>query len=60
MPNKEINRFKKDLKSFGLSAAGNLPRIGPALGLYDTYQKGKRLAKSGGKMLSNLERRYLG
>ena len=59
MPNKDMNSFKKDLKDFGMSAASNLPRIGPVLGMYDTYQKGKRLAKSGGKVYRNLKRRYL-
>jgi hypothetical protein len=55
----EINRFKKDLKSFGLSAAGNLPGVGSVLGIYDTYSKGKQLAKSSRRLYKTIKRRYL-
>jgi hypothetical protein len=43
---KDIERFKRDAKAFGRSAAGHVPFVGTALGAYDTAKKGKRLAES--------------
>ena len=34
---KDIERFKKDAKAFGLSAAGHVPGIGKVLGINDPY-----------------------
>ena len=44
--NKDIERFKRDAREFGKSAAGHVPIVGEALGIYDTVQKGRRLSKS--------------
>lgn len=59
MRNREYNRFKRDLKAFGFSAAGNLPHIGPVIGYYDTYNKGRTLVKSGKRLVNSLKRKYL-
>ena len=54
---KDVDRFRKDAKAFGVSAAGHIPGIGKALGIRDTYKKGKRLAKSTSKAVSVIKRR---
>jgi len=54
---KDIARFKKDAKSFGISAAGHLPGVGRALGIHDTYQKGRKLTKSTPRALNVVKRK---
>ena len=54
---KDISRFKKDAKSFGKSLAGHIPGLGRVLGVQDTYQKGRKLAKSTPKAASTIKRR---
>jgi len=54
---KDIERFKRDAKEFGRSAAGHIPGIGKVLGVHDTYQKGKKLKKSTRPALDALKRR---
>jgi len=54
---KDIKRFKRDVKEFGLSAAGHIPGIGRVLGVRDMYQKGKKLKKSTRPALNTLKRR---
>jgi hypothetical protein len=54
---KDVERFKKDLRSFGKSAAGHVPGLGQALGIYDTYQTGSKLAKSTRKVVGKRVRR---
>jgi NAD-dependent SIR2 family protein deacetylase len=55
--NKDIQRFKRDAKEFGISAAGHIPYFGEALGIYDTVQKGRRLSKSTPRAINALKRR---
>ena len=55
--NRDIERFKRDAKAFGLSAADHLPGVGTALGIHDTYQKGRRLANSAPKAVNVFKRR---
>jgi hypothetical protein len=54
---KDVERFKRDAKAFGTSVAGHVPYIGEALGIYDTVQQGRRLAKSTPKAINALKRR---
>lgn len=54
---KDIERFKRDAKAFGTSVAGHVPYIGEALGVYNTAQQGRRLAKSTPKAINALKRR---
>ncbi len=54
---KELEKFKRDAKEFGISAAGHIPHFGKALGIYDTVQKGRRLAKSTPRAINALKRR---
>ena len=54
---KDIERFKKDAKALGLSAAGHVPGVGKVLGINDTYKKGKRLAQSTPRAFSTVKRR---
>jgi hypothetical protein len=54
---KDIERFKRDVKEFGRSAAGHIPYFGEALGIYDTVQKGRRLSKSTPRAINALKRR---
>jgi hypothetical protein len=54
---RDIERFKRDAKAFGTSVAGHVPYIGEALGIYDTVQQGRRLAKSTPKAINALKRR---
>jgi len=54
---KDVERFKRDAKAFGMSVAGHVPHIGEALGIYDTVQNGRRLAKSTPRALDALKRR---
>ena len=54
---REIERFKQDAKAFGFSAAGHVPGVGKVLGINDTYQKGRRLAKSTPRAINSLRRR---
>ena len=53
----DIDIFKKDLREFGLSAAGHIPGLGQALAIRDTYLKGKKLAGSTKKTLKGVRRR---
>ena len=65
---KDIERFKKDAKAFGISAAGHVPGVGKVLGINDTYKKGKRLAQSAPRAFNavnkrvriNIKRRFRG
>ena len=54
---KDVKRFKRDAKAFGISVAGHVPHIGEALGIYDTVQKGRRLSKSTPRAINALKRR---
>lgn len=54
---KDVERFKHNAKEFGVSAAGHIPHLGKALGIYDTVQKGRRLAKSTPRAINALKRR---
>jgi hypothetical protein len=54
--NKDIQRFKRDARAFGVSAAGHIPHFGKALGIYDTVQKGQRLAQSTPRAINALRR----
>ena len=54
---KDIQRFRKDAKDFGFSVANHVPYLGKALGIYDTIQKGKRLADSTPRAINALKRR---
>lgn len=54
---KEIERFKRDAKAFGKSAAGHIPGVGKLLGIHDTVHKGNRLVKSGSKAANTIKRR---
>jgi len=54
---KDIERFKRDAKAFGQSAAGHVPYVGAALGAYDTVKKGRRLAKSTPRAINALKRK---
>ena len=50
--NRDIARFRRDARGFGKSVAGHLPGIGRALGIHDTYRKGRKLANSTPKAIS--------
>ena len=54
---KDIARFKRDVKNFGKSLAQHIPGLGRVLGVQDTYQKGRKLAKSTPKAASAIKRR---
>lgn len=54
---KDVERFKRDAKAFGISVASHVPYIGKALGIYDTAKKGRRLAKSTTRATNALKRR---
>ena len=54
---KDVERFKRDAKEFGISVVGHVPHIGEALGIYDTVQKGRRLAKSTTRAKNALKRK---
>ena len=54
---KDISIFIKNARSFGKSLAGHLPGIGRALGIRDTYQKGKKLTKSTPEAVNAVKRR---
>ncbi len=54
---KDVERLKRDAKEFGISVVSHVPYIGEALGIYDTAQKGKRLAKSTPRAINALKRR---
>lgn len=54
---KDVERFKRDAKEFGISVAGHVPHIGAALGIYDTVKKGRRLTKSTPRAINALKRR---
>ena len=59
MANRDVKRLGKDLKEFGVSAAGNLPGIGPVIGMYDTYNKARRVVKSAKRVYRRVKRQYL-
>jgi len=54
---RDIERFKRDARAFGTSAAGHVPGVGKVLGINDTYQKGRRLVKSTPRAVNALKRR---
>lgn len=53
---KDIARFKRDVKNFGKSLAQHIPGLGRVLGVQDTYKKGKRLTKSSPRALKAVKR----
>ena len=54
---KDIARFKKEAKSFVKSVAGHIPGLGRVLGIQDTYQKSRKLARSTPKAANTIKRR---
>ena len=54
---KDIDRFNRNAKAFGISAAGHVPGVGKVLGIHDTYRKGRRLANSTPRAINAVKRR---
>lgn len=53
---KDIARFKRDVKNLWKSLAKHIPGVGSAFGIHDTYKKGKRLTKSTPRALTAVKR----